>query len=283
MRVPRGGMIDERPVAASRYRNQAVQRVLAVLSAFVGRDRIHGVSELARGLGMNKNMVHRALTTLVEEGYLTRNADGQLYQLGYRVLELAGDDSDAFDIGALCRPFLEQLHLLTGESVYLSIIVGRSRVNIDGIEARGRRVAHNQRGRAVPLHCNRMSRVLLAYLSDAEIADYIRLESPLDRHKAYFPEIASETPAELWQDINRIRENDHVIWRNPQRYSAAYATFPILDNARRPHAIITIGGPLERFSVERAAALLPQMRATLEPLMHQCRLFPAGPVFLAEG
>ena len=34
---------------------------------------------------------------------------------------------------------------------------------------------------------------------------------------------------------------------------------------------------------ERAAALLPQMRATLEPLMQQCRLFPAGPVFLAEG
>lgn len=276
-------MKDHTPVAAVRYRNQATQRVLAVLSAFIGRDQIHGVSALARALGMNKNMVHRALTTLAGEGYLTRDPGGRRYQLGYRVLELMNGDADEFDIGALCRPFLEQLHALTGESVYLSIIVGRSRVNIDGIEARGRRVAHNQRGRAVPLHCNRMSRVLLAYLSDAEIEDYIRLESPLDSYAAYFPETANETPASLWEDINRIRRNGHIIWRNPQRYSAAYATFPILDNAGRPHAIITIGGPLERFSMERAEALLPAMRATLEPLVQQCRLFPAGPVFLREG
>ncbi|HEY2533364.1 MAG TPA: helix-turn-helix domain-containing protein [Xanthobacteraceae bacterium] len=51
--------LDER----IQYRNQAAQRVLAVLSAFVGRDAVYGASELSRRLGMNKNMVHRALTT----------------------------------------------------------------------------------------------------------------------------------------------------------------------------------------------------------------------------
>jgi len=47
-----------------RYRNQAAQRVLRVLSAFAGPERDLGVTELAQRLGMNKNMVHRALTTL---------------------------------------------------------------------------------------------------------------------------------------------------------------------------------------------------------------------------
>src|SRR5262249_35118200 len=80
-----------------RYRNQAAQRVLAVLSCFAGPERDLGVTELALRLGMNKNMVHRALTTLTAQGFVTRAADRTRYQLGYRVLALAGDD-DAFDI-----------------------------------------------------------------------------------------------------------------------------------------------------------------------------------------
>jgi len=99
--------------------------VLAVLSAFCGADRSLGVTELAQRLGMNKNMVHRALTTLAADGYVVRDPGGARYQLGYRVLVLRGD-ADEFDIRALCRPALEELHGLTGESVFLSIIVGRS-------------------------------------------------------------------------------------------------------------------------------------------------------------
>src|SRR5258708_33928631 len=154
------------PPDEARYRHQATQRVLAVLSAFVGPDQGHGVTELARALGTNKNMVHRALTTLTEAGYLARAADGERYQLGPRILELQGGEADEFDIRALCRPFLEELYALTEESVFLSIVVGPSRVNIDWIEARGRRGGHRLRGRAVPLHCPRMSRGLLACPGD---------------------------------------------------------------------------------------------------------------------
>src|SRR4030088_340891 len=117
-----------RPVPpAQRYRNQAAQRVLSVLSAFGGPERDLGVTELAQRLGMNKNMVHRALTTLAADGYVGRDPGRARYQLGSRVLVLRGD-ADEFDIRALCRPALEELHGLTGESVFLSIIVGRSRV-----------------------------------------------------------------------------------------------------------------------------------------------------------
>src|SRR4029077_16048120 len=105
-----------------RYRNQAAQRVLAVLACFAGPERDLGVTELALRLGMNKNMVHRALHTLAARGFVTRAADRTRYQLGYRALTLAGDD-DAFDIRALARPALEELHALTADSGFLSIIV----------------------------------------------------------------------------------------------------------------------------------------------------------------
>lgn len=267
----------------ARYRNQATQRVLAVLSAFVGHDQVHGVSELARALGTNKNMVHRALTTLTEAGYLARAADGERYQLGPRILELQGGEADEFDIRALCRPFLEQLYALTGESVFLSIIVGPSRVNIDWIEARGRRVGNSLRGRAVPLHCTRMSRVLLACLGDREIVAYLDAAQPLDRYDAIFPETANATLEEIWSDVRRVRRDGYLTWRNPQQYSSAYIGFPILDGAGRPHALVTIGGPMERFTADRIKAELPRMLAILEPLRQQGRLVPAVPVLMPEG
>jgi DNA-binding IclR family transcriptional regulator len=275
--------ISQRMAGGTRYRNQAAQRVLTVLSAFIGNDAPCGVSELSRALGMNKNMVHRALTMLTVEGYLARDRSGQRYQLGHRVLELAGGNVDEFDIRSLSRPFMEELHRLTGESIFLSIIVGRSRVNVDWIEGRGRRVSHSLRGRSVPLHCTKMSRVLLAHLSDGEIAAYLRSAAPLDAYAASFPDTTDMTEQSVWQELRQMRGASQVVWRNPRQFGAAYITVPLLDNADRPHAIVTIGGPLERFGPERIETLLPDVAGTLVPLKQQCRLYATAPVFLLGG
>ncbi len=271
----------DRPSARSlpRYRNQAAQRVLAVLTCFAGPERDLGVTELALRLGMNKNMVHRGLTTLVAQGWVTRAADRARYQLGARVLGLAGED-EAFDIRMLARPALEELHALTAESVFLSIIVGRARVNVDWIEARGRRVSAGQRGRSVPLHCTTMSRALLACLDDREIAAYLASAAPLTRWDEMFPETAGMTARDVWDDVARARRDGFITWRNPQQYGANYIAFPLLDAAGRPHALITVGGPRERFGAERIAELMAPIAAILEPLRQHVRHVSAAPVIV---
>ena len=248
-----------------KYRNQAAGRVLKVLGAFLGHDRPRGVSELARELSFNKNMVHRALATLVSENFLARDPSGELYQLGPRWLAFAIAEAGMFDIVALARPYLEQLHTLTGESVYLSIIVGRNRVTVDDIQAQGARVLRSRRGDPVPLHCTKMSRVLLAHLSDNDIGDYLKAASPLKRTLA-FPDPPSHSRNAVWRDIREIRAVPYVLWRNPHLSSAAYAILPLLDAQRRPHAIITIGGPRERFDLPQIEALLPRIGDAGRPM-----------------
>jgi DNA-binding IclR family transcriptional regulator len=272
-------LAETAPQTAVVYRNQASQRVLAVLLAFASRPAPRGVSELAHELGMSKNMVHRALATLMEEGYMTRDASGAQYRLGPRLLALPARDSIEADIVTLARPALEQLHRLTGESVYLSIIVGRNRVTVDDIEARGVRVLRTQRGQPVPLHCTKMSRVLLAHLSDDDVAAYLGAASPLARAQR-FPDPQSETAKGVWQDIAAIRATPFVLWRNPHLARAAYAIFPICDEEGRAHAILTIGGPRERFDLPQIEILLPRMRSILAPLEREARLFPAPPFLL---
>ena len=266
--------------STSSYRNQASQRVLHLLAMFVGPQETRGVSELSRATGMNKNMVHRALTTLLEAGHVVRDASGERYQLGYRILDLHVG-GDVLDLRALCRPTLERLHTLTGESVFLSIIVGGNRVNVDWIEGQGRRVSFGQRGRSVPLHCTKMSRLLLAYLSDAEIEEYLASAAPLDQLDALFPDAGVTTAESVWADIRQMRGADHITWRSAKQFGAAYVAFPVPGVDGRLHAIVTIGGPMERFDPERAAAL-DEIKSTIDRLRQRCLAFVPPPVVVTD-
>ena len=107
------------PAARAGRSNKATVRVLQVLSQFIGRRTSWGVTELSQALGLSKNMVYRALSTLLEQGYVVRDATGARYELGFRVLELGAGDVEEPDVRALCGPAMRQLHQLTGESVFL--------------------------------------------------------------------------------------------------------------------------------------------------------------------
>lgn len=266
-------------ISRSPYQNKSSQKILLVLSKFSNPPFAYRLSDLARDLRMTKNMVHRALATLVEEGYLVRDSSGRQYQLGYKALEFHDQEPMEFDIRQLCRPYLERLHALTGESLFLSIIVGRNRVNIDGIQAIGPRVSHVQRAKPDPLHRLKMSRILLAYLTEPELEAYIRVASPLNAN----PETPEADEEELREDLKRMRREGYVVWHGSSAFSAAYISFPVLDQTNRPHASITIGGPLERFSMGRVEELRPKIMAIAQELNRESRLYAAPAVWFDDA
>jgi IclR family KDG regulon transcriptional repressor len=263
------------------YRNQAAQRVLRVLDAFSGRSAPVAAPELCKTLKMTKNMVHRALTLLEAEGLVMRNETEQLYELGPRALTFENaiaQESD--DINDVARPYMEMLHDLTGESIFLGIIVGRNRVVIDKIEGTGRRIAHSQRGLAVPLHVGKQSRVLLAFFPDAEIEAYLRTAQPLREFSNLFVDAAHETTKDVWHDIQVVRQQGYIAWHNPRQWGGgSYISFPVLDSENRPHAVISVGAPMERMSPEDVDRLLPQMLQMMSKLHMHTRLL-AAPTYL---
>lgn len=260
----------ELPEPASRS-NKATVRVLGVLSQFIGRRSSWGVTDLAEQLGLSKNMAYRALDTLHEQGYLVRDASGARYELGHRVLDLNASQVQELDIRALCAPAMRELHELTGESVYLSIIVGRNYITVDGgVEAHGVKISH-PRGLPVPLHASPAARALLAFLHDDEIAQYIKVASPLRQ----FTENTITDPARLWDEVRLVRRQRYAKGYGDHYTQGTYIAFPVLDGSERPHAAITVGGPIGRFPQARVDALLPAMLRIVEQLTLSSRLYPA--------
>ena len=242
--------------------NQAGARVLGILATFIGKDAPVGVTQLSRQLGISKNMAFRALDTLTDLGYLVRDASGTAYDIGWRPLALSAGAAEEPDIRNLCRPFLERLYTLTRETVYLSVIVGRHQLVVDGVEAAGVRVGYTPRNLLVPLHAGPASRTLLSFLTDDEVAQYISSAAPLKR----FTETTITDPDRLWKEVRLVRRRGYATGYGDHYRGATYIGFPVLDASGRPHAAVLVAAPVDRLSPSRLKQLLPSILEVIADL-----------------
>jgi DNA-binding IclR family transcriptional regulator len=258
------------PATRERELNKATVRVLEVLSSFASEASGFGVTELALALGMTKNMTYRALTTLVEQGYLVRERDGSRYQLGYRVLELQNPLTIEPDFRALSAPYLRRLHAVTGESTGLVVRAGDYCVLIEGLETRKHGVWRVRVGALFPLFGPATGRVILAFDDDAAIDAYLARNAPLRDPRSG----QSLDPDALKQQIALIREQGYARVARatpPQMVSIA---FPVLDIDGRLHGSISVGGPRPRFEAQLERQL-PELQEIVAELNRRTRLFPA--------
>ena len=253
-----------------REQNKATTRILSVLSVFAADASGYGVTELSGLLGMSKNMIHRALTTLVEQGYLVRDVSGQRYELGYRVLELQNANSPEPDLRALCAPYIRQFFTLTGETVSLMVRALDYAVFIDGIETRRPGTYRIEIGALRPLYRIAAGRVMLAHDQDEAIRKYIARHVPLAMPE---PEGVLEE-RHLWDEIAKVRAQGYARVIRPGPLPMLAAAFPVCDADGGVHGALSVGGPLERFAAD-FEMMLPEMRRIASELSSHTRLYPA--------
>jgi DNA-binding IclR family transcriptional regulator len=218
---------------------------------------------------MTKNMVYRALRTLVEQGYLVRNEARQTFELGFRVLELQNAFSPDPSFRTLCGPYVEKIHELTGETVSVVVPAGDQFVFIDGIETRQAGVWRLQIGRVRPLHVAASGRLMLAMADDAFVERYISAHTPMDMPAGPL------RPDVLRREIAAIRKNGYATVITPGSLPMAVAAFPVFDCDGGLHGVIAVGGPQERFG-HRLTTLMPTLCALVEELSGRTRLYSAN-------
>ncbi len=258
----------------NREQNKATARILTVLSSFASNIGEFGISELSQHLGMTKNMVFRAIKTLVEQDYIVRDPSGQRYQLGFRVLELQNIFSPEPTFRTLCAPYIQQIHELTGETVSLNVRAKDYMVFIDGIETRKPGVWRLQIGALRALHATATGHLFLAFLDDCAIEGYIARQLAL----AATDTEQDENPIDqdlLWKDIRLIRTRKYALLLRHSSLPMLSAAFPIWDAENNLHGVMSVGGPNERFGPQ-FPVLLPEILAIMDSLCHRTRLYTAN-------
>lgn len=146
---------------------QVIARAVAVLHKL--REYPDGLSlgELAKLLKLPRSTVQRIVAALDDENLVISASPTRGVRLGPALLALAA--ATRFEISEIARPTLQEISLLSGETVDLSLLDGNKLVFVDQVVGGHRLKAESGIGVSFSLHSTAPGKAMLAAMTDAEL------------------------------------------------------------------------------------------------------------------
>jgi DNA-binding IclR family transcriptional regulator len=239
---------------------QSLHRAIAILDCFKDIQPQMGVREIARQLELHPSTVGRTLVTLTSLGILNQDKETHRYRMGSKVLKWSSVYMSNVDLRTEARPYLEELHRVTQETVHLDIPDGVSRICIDRIESPHRLRWVAQIGERMPYYASASGKVMLAFMPIQQQKTIIK-NTTMER---LTPHTTTE-PKVLFQELEVIKKRGYAVSEGERVEGVSCVAAPIFEPAGKIIGGITISGPVTRFSEQKIkdyAKLL--MRATRE-------------------
>jgi len=231
-------------------------RVLLLLSDGVER----GLSEIARELSISKSTLYEILCTLEGEEFLRRNQLTKKYTLGPRLFELLGKWLNEFEIRRVSLKYLQQLHDLSGETVFLGIVRGERVIVIEVIEADKDLKVTSRVGARVPLYAGALGKAYLARFDD-ETVRKILYQKGLKAHTSR----TITDIEEYLKELQRTREEGVAI-DDEEYIEGVRAIAGFVETPFPPLAAIWIVGFSSSFTHSKINALVPPLKKALKEI-----------------
>lgn len=228
--------------------DSSVAKALHLLESFGGGIQQLGVSELARRTGIPKSSVHRLCVELTECGFLTRTPRRQ-YRLALRVFELGTAGPVLAELRQTMSRFLQQLTVLSGETVHLGVLDGTDVVYLDKIETPQSERLPSRVGHRNPVYCTGIGKALLAWNPGQYDELVAREELPV------FTARTISTGPRLRRELDIVRTKLVAFDREERTPGIACVATPIKDRSGRAAAAISVAGPTSRMTEERLISL----------------------------
>ncbi len=230
-------------------------KALAVLDFIGEQRRAVTVAEVAAAIGADRATAYRMLLTLVQSGYVLKEADAKHYRLSFKVLSLArhlvSEDERARHILSCLRRISDE----TGETVHYSALERDAAVLVFRAKGMQRVAVDFQIGDRSPLHCTSIGKVLLAF------QDVRATEAIIARG---LPKVAPNTitdPDQLRQALARTRAQGYAYDDLEFAPDMRCLAIPVFENGGEVPGGIAISGPASRFDQQK----LDLLRETAMP------------------
>lgn len=199
----------------------AVEAAAKIITFLAECEKEIGISEISRGVDINKNMVFRILNSLEKEGWVY--CCEQKYSLTLLPFRLASKAVSRATLNTMSLPILYNLHNTTGESTYLGILKDDKVLYIQHLDGvKNVRVA-GRVGGEYDLYCSAPGKVLLAY---ADI-DFIEEYTSRDLEKRTENSITAKSA--LMQELEAVRQNGYACDREEFGNGITCVAAPIFD------------------------------------------------------
>jgi IclR family transcriptional regulator, acetate operon repressor len=239
--------------APALQRTQSLARAITLLRAVAAHPDGAPTAALARAADLPVATAARLLATFADAGFVERTAADDGWVLGAELVRLVRDADPDRMLVDRARPLVERLADATGESAMLA--VPRSPVGVDVlVQVDTPRLvgATNWVGRTFPLHASASGKMVLAELSEGDLAAWIsreRLERYTDRTIA--------GAAGLRAELDRVRTRGFAELDDELEEGLAGIAAAVRTPAGTLAGMIGISGPSLRLGSDRRAELIP--------------------------
>lgn len=128
--------------------------------------------DVVKASAQPRGTVHRQLAHLMAEGLIEQNAD-QTYVPGLTLLRFASKAWARNDLRSVSAPFLQSLHVKTGEAVHLAVLRGAEVIYLDKIDAKQTVRMHSQVGNSSPAYCTGVGKAALSCLAPENLRQIV--------------------------------------------------------------------------------------------------------------
>ncbi len=244
--------------AASKSVVQSLAKGFKVLEVFSNDLEDLTLSEVAELASLDAGTTFRLLNTLVDLGYVQRDARSRRFALTLKVLDLGFNAIGRRDIRAIARPVLRRLVGSVGEAVSFAVLEGTDVLYIERVRAGLVRLGVDIRiGTAIPAHISVIGQSILAFLPDAELAAYKAASKAV--HHDFRDKRSIE---DVLPTLTVAREQGYLLGPSTLTEGLSLLAVPVLDCDGLPMGAVSVAAPTTRRPVEALAEAIETTKAT---------------------
>ena len=233
------------------YNITALQRGLKLLNLFAKAERGLTATQVAKLSGLPISTVHRFLMNLDSSGFLTSTGNGN-YHLGIACFSLGQSALGHLDIRRLSLPYLQELHQHTRETIHLTVRHELSAVYVEKLDSPEPLRIFSRIGATVPLYCTAVGKVMLAFMTQEELARVLSQMELKRRTQNTFGNLQ-----ELQTEVERVRRAGYACDLEENELHIRCVAAPIWDHTGAVNASLSITGPAVRMPMTRLRQLAP--------------------------
>ena len=230
---------------------QVISRTCRILRSFSSIHPELGLGEIAKLSKLHPSTVHRILQALVNEGFMVQNIHNAKYRLGVSLVGIGELAKQSNDFLRIARPYAEELERVTGEYVAIEVLNQDLRVDtLDFIPSSSYRLSEKPiYGLSVDAHCTASGKMLLAFLSEEKLDEFINRGLRAYTHKTI-------TDPELFKKhLATILEQGYSVAESELEVGFISIAAPIFGSQPYPIAAIKVGAPTMRLTAERVKSV----------------------------
>lgn len=240
---------------------RTVHRIGKVLRCFSSSEPVLTLTDISKRLQLPLSTVHRLVSAMVDEGFLTHSSDGRGYQYAIQLLEWGFLAQYNLNFRDRVKPYLHALKEATNENAALFVRDGVYGVSVEGIESSQSLRVTSRVGDRLPIYASSIVLVLLAFLPQEEIEEIVNEI----KFEPFTPTTISNR-AELYRQMEIFRQQGYGFSTDWYSNGSVGIAAPVYDYTNKVVASLSLAAPTVRVTDENRASLIERVVTTANEL-----------------